>query len=51
MRGLSIPLILRKTSDGYYNLVGSAFINGVMAGELIAQPDLGTYEEKEIILA
>jgi Heterokaryon incompatibility protein (HET) len=50
VRGLHVPLILRKTSEGYYNLVGSAFINGVMAGELIAQLDEGAYEETEIIL-
>lgn len=45
--GVSVPLILRHSQAGRYNLVGDSYIHGVMAGELL---DQGNYEETEIIL-
>jgi hypothetical protein len=32
--GLHVPLVLRKANDGFYNLVGEAYVHGIMDGEI-----------------
>jgi hypothetical protein len=33
--GVPVPLIIRETQSGHYNLVGDSYVHGVMGGELI----------------
>jgi hypothetical protein len=37
VQGLDVPVVLRLTSQGSYKLVGDAYVNGVMEGELIGR--------------
>jgi hypothetical protein len=48
--GISNPLILCQTSQDTYNLVGAAYIHGVMSGEMMTELDNGVFTTKTIII-
>jgi hypothetical protein len=35
LRGGNVPFILRKKVDGYYELVGEAYVHGIMDGSFV----------------
>ena len=35
LRGGNVPFILRKKGDGYYELVGEAYVHGIMDGSFV----------------
>ena len=35
LRGGNVPFILRKKGDGYYELVGEAYMHGIMDGSFV----------------
>jgi hypothetical protein len=48
--GMSVPFVLRKRTDGKYNLVGDCYINGIMRGEIMEQLGEGKFKEETLIL-
>jgi hypothetical protein len=50
LRGQRMPFILRKAEDDCYHLVGEAYINDVMDGELMDEFAQGKYTDIDIVL-
>lgn len=48
VRGVDVPVVLRPTARGAYRLVGEAYVNGVMDGELMGPAGGGPPEWKSI---
>jgi hypothetical protein len=48
--GVSVPMILRPTAQGKYNLIGESYIHGVMAGEAMEQLKEGKFKEEIIVI-
>ena len=47
--GCSVPVILRRTGNEF-SLIGEAYINGIMDGELMKEPDHGGLAETTFLL-
>jgi len=49
--GASLPYILRKTErDGYYVLVGEAYVHGLMYGRAIEMLNEGRFKQERILI-
>ena len=48
--GLPTPMVLRPWSDNKYKLVGEAYLNGVMQGEVITKLEEGAVESETIVI-
>lgn len=49
--GCSIPIVLRpEGEDGYFNVIGECYVDGLMNGEAMAGADQGEYDIRDIVL-
>jgi hypothetical protein len=48
--GCSIPVLLRKDSDGRWTFVGDVYVHGLMNGEAVELMRKGTFSEEEWVI-